>query len=175
MTGWTPLYQQIVASSIWGAEDHVRIAWITLLAVANKHGIATITEGGLARLAVLSREKAADALKVLSSPDLDTLTQEYEGRRIERVENGWKLLNFQKYRELARKQAINEQNAMAQAKYRDKKKKNRNSEYLPDESERSTENNHAPLPKESLEKLTQDMRKAVEEPAPVEPPVTPSP
>ena len=76
------------------------------------------------------------------------------------MENGWKLLNFQKYRELARKQAINEQNAMAQAKYRDKKKKNL---VAPEASECSTTHNGTPLPKESLEKLTAEMRQAVED------------
>lgn len=118
MTGWTPLYHQIVASSIWGAPDHVRLAWITLLAICNKDGIAPVTAGGLARLANISIENAADALKVLSEPDQDTLTQEHEGRRIERVDNGWRLLNWQKYRELTKKQILREQNRIAQAKYR---------------------------------------------------------
>ncbi len=122
MTGWTPLYQQIIGSSIWEAKDHIRIAWITLLAVANKEGVAAVTVSGLARLANISLENADDALKVLSAPDTDTLTQLHEGRRIERCEDGWKLLNFQKYREKAKKAALREYNAAKQAEHRANKK-----------------------------------------------------
>lgn len=118
MTGWTPLFQQIIGSSIWGAENHIRIAWITMLAVANKDGIAPVTAGGLARLANISREEAAEALEALSSPDDDTLTQEFEGRRIERCDTGWRLLNFVKYRDMAKKAIIREQNRTAQAEWR---------------------------------------------------------
>lgn len=118
MTGWTPLYQQIIGSSIWEAPDHVRIAWITLLAVCNKEGVASVTTSGLARLANISAEHAENAIAVLSGPDPDTLTQANEGRRIARCEDGWKLLNFQKYRDKAKKAALREYNAAKQAEYR---------------------------------------------------------
>lgn len=120
MNGWTPLFQQIIGSSIWSTPDHVRIAWITLLACAGKDGVAPVTAGGLATLGRMTRENAEDALRVLSSPDDDTLTQEYEGRRIERVANGWKLLNWEKYREQAKKAILGEQNRLAQQRFRDK-------------------------------------------------------
>lgn len=121
MTGWTPLYQQIIGSSIWEAPDHIRIAWITLLAVSTKEGVASVTTSGLARLANISPENAINALEVLSAPDPDTLTQKFEGRRIERCEDGWKILNFQKYRDKAKKAALREYNAAKQAEYRAEK------------------------------------------------------
>lgn len=121
MNGWTPLFQQIVASSVWGAEDHVRLAWITLLAITGRDGVAHTTVGGLARLANIPYDKAVHAVEVLSSPDLDTLTQEKEGRRIERVSNGYRLINFGKYREMTRKAVVQEQNRVAQEKFREKK------------------------------------------------------
>lgn len=118
MTGWTPLFQQIVGSSIWSAEDHVRIAWITMLACCRKDGICPVTAGGLARLANITPEKAQNALEILSAPDPDTLTQANEGRRIERADSGWKLLNWQTYREMAKKEMIKESNRIAQANWR---------------------------------------------------------
>lgn len=121
MTGWTPLFEQIIASSVWSLPNHIRIAWITILASTNKHGICPMTAGGLSRLAAISREEAEEALKVLSSPDADTLTQENEGRRIERVDNGWRLLNWEKYRNQAKAQVIREYNREAQANYRKNK------------------------------------------------------
>jgi len=120
MTGWTPLFEQIIASSIWSAPDHIRIAWITMLACCRKDGICPMTSGGLARLANITIEQAEEALKVLSSPDPDTLTQEHDGRRIERVPSGWALLNWSKYREFAKKRILREQNREAQARYRAK-------------------------------------------------------
>jgi uncharacterized phage protein (TIGR02220 family) len=122
MTGWTPLFQQIVGSSVWSAQNHVRIAWITMLAIADKFGVAACTVGGLSALARISREEAEDALKVLSSPDSDTLTQANEGRRIVRVEGGWKILNWEIYRAKAKAALVREYNREAQAKYRDGQK-----------------------------------------------------
>jgi len=149
MTGWTPLYQQIIASSIWGTADHVRIAWITLLAVANKNGVAAVTVGGLARLANISHDKAQDAINVLSSPDADTLTQQNEGRRIERCDSGWRLLNWEKYREMAKAQLMREAQAEASARYRAKLKggpsnetESNKSEYLPSAKNESNKSNH---------------------------------
>jgi uncharacterized phage protein (TIGR02220 family) len=119
MTGWTPLFQQIIGSSIWEAPDHVRIAWITMLASADRNGIVPITVSGLKRLANISLENAHNAIEVLSSPDNDTLTQEFDGRRIERCAGGWKILNFEKYRDKAKQSVIREQNRLAQQKLRD--------------------------------------------------------
>lgn len=114
------MFQQIVGSSIWSTPNHVRIAWVTMLATADRRGISALTVGGLSALARISREEAEDAFNVLSAPDADTLTQENEGRRIIRVEDGWKLLNWEKYREKAKRAIIQESNREAQAKWREK-------------------------------------------------------
>lgn len=118
MTGWTPLFQQIIGSSIWSTPNHIRIAWVTMLATADKHGVCALTVGGLSALARISRQEAEEAFLVLSSPDADTLTQKNEGRRIVRVENGWKLLNWEDYREKAKRAVIQEHNREAQARWR---------------------------------------------------------
>ena len=39
MPGYTKLFNSILASTIWRADDKTRIVWITLLAMADKHGI----------------------------------------------------------------------------------------------------------------------------------------
>lgn len=53
-----------------------------------------------------SIELASDALKILSEPDLRSMKyaklagfQDYEGRRIQKVDDGWMILNGQKYQE----------------------------------------------------------------------------
>lgn len=49
-------------------------------------------------MANITLEEAKEAVDVLSSPDPDTLTQTAEGRRIERCEQGWRIVNWQHYR-----------------------------------------------------------------------------
>lgn len=122
MTGWTPLFQQIVTSSIWEAPDHVRVVWITMLAIARKDGIVPVTPQRLAKVGNVTLDHAHDAIKILSSPDSETLSQDNEGRRIERVDGGWKILNWDKFRNMAKSAAAQESNREAQAKFRQNQK-----------------------------------------------------
>jgi len=91
-----------------------------MLATADRYGVCALTVGGLAALGRISREEAEEAFLVLSSPDTDTLTQANEGRRIKRVENGWKLLNWETYREKAKKAVLQECNRESQARWRER-------------------------------------------------------
>lgn len=69
-----------------------------MLAMANKHGYVSASVGGLAHEARVSREDCESALKVLTSPDKDSRSKEFDGRRIEIVDGGFQLLNHPKYR-----------------------------------------------------------------------------
>jgi hypothetical protein len=121
MTGWTPLFQKIVGSSIWDEPDHIRIAWVTMLAITGKDGVCQVTAAGLARFAKITVEQAQEALDVLAAPDKASLSQdEKEGRRIERVDGGWKLINWEKFRELAKSASQREANAKHQAAFRER-------------------------------------------------------
>ncbi len=102
MKPFTKLFASITSSSIWRAPDHVRLVWITLLAMADKDGEVWASVGGLADLARVSVADCSDALRALKSPDDDSRTKEYEGRRIEDIDGGWRLLNYVKYRALGR-------------------------------------------------------------------------
>ena len=98
MAGYTKLFNSILASTIWREPDHVRIVWITLLAMADARGVVETSTPGLADFARVSVEDCRDALKVLSSPDIDSRSQESEGRRIEAIDGGFRLINHAKYR-----------------------------------------------------------------------------
>ncbi len=102
MAGFVKLYQTILDSSIWQAEDHVRLVWLTMLAMADQFGVVTASVGGLAHRARVSRDATLAALDVLSSPDSDSKDPSNDGRRIATLEDGggWVVLNHQKYREL---------------------------------------------------------------------------
>lgn len=98
MSGYTKLFQSILASTIWEADMPTRIVWITMLAMADKHGIVEGSVPGLATFARVSVADVRKALSVLQSPDEDSRSHEQEGRRIEPVEGGWRLINHGKYR-----------------------------------------------------------------------------
>lgn len=97
---WAPLWNTIVTSTLWGESKEVRLLFVTMLALKDVNGIVLATTAGLQRLANLdSFAETAAALKVLESPDQHTDTpQEFEGRRIERIPGGWKILNHLKHR-----------------------------------------------------------------------------
>lgn len=98
MNGYTKLFGSIVASTIWREEKETKIVWITMLAMADRWGDVQASIPGLADLARVSVAEARKAIVVLSSPDPDSRTEDNEGRRIEAIDGGWRLINYEKYR-----------------------------------------------------------------------------
>lgn len=98
MTGYTKLFSSIVTSTVWSEPDHVRLVWITLLAITNRHGVAEASLPGLAKLASVTLEQCEDAMHKLSGPDKYSRTKDFDGRRICEIDGGWRLINHEKYR-----------------------------------------------------------------------------
>ena len=98
MTGYTKLFGSIVDSTIWRESKETKIVWITMLAKANRDGIVEASLPGLADAARVTIEECESSLKGLSSPDKYSRTKDFEGRRIEEVDGGWRVLNHAKYR-----------------------------------------------------------------------------
>jgi hypothetical protein len=97
-SGYSKLFSSLVTSTIWREDDKTRIVWITLLAIKNRHGQVAGSVPGLAAMANVSTEDCRAALTKLSSPDPDSRTKEYDGRRIMEIEGGWQVINHAKYR-----------------------------------------------------------------------------
>lgn len=102
MSGYVKLFSSILTSSVWGEADSTRIVWITLLALADRNGEAMASVGGLARSANMEREACERAIEVLSSPDPDDRSGVRDGVRIEKIQGGWRIINFAAYREKMR-------------------------------------------------------------------------
>lgn len=98
MPGFTKLFSDIVTSSIWTEDNTTRIVWITMLAIADQKGRVFASLPGLAQVAHVDREDCRKAISILESPDVDSRTKEYEGRRIEPIADGWVILNYAKHR-----------------------------------------------------------------------------
>lgn len=105
---FTKLFSSITASTIWAARDQTRIVWITMLAMADQHGRVWASIPGLANIARVSIEACEQALDDLQSPDKYSRTKDYEGRRIEPIDGGWRLLNHGKYRAVRDEESIKE-------------------------------------------------------------------
>lgn len=108
MTSYAPIFSKIVDSSLWSEEDYVCKAFVTLLAIKNSDHVARINAFALGRKCWPndlkgSERRALDALKILSSPDTKRIEpQPFEGRRIEKVDDGWLVLNGQIYEDMVR-------------------------------------------------------------------------
>lgn len=105
---FTKLFSSITASTIWAEPDHTRLVWITMLAMSDQHGRIHASIPGLANMARVSIEKCEEALAALKSPDKYSRTKDHDGRRIEDMDGGWRLLNHAKYRAIRDEESIKE-------------------------------------------------------------------
>lgn len=121
MDTWTPLFSSIVTSSIWGEPHHVRIVWVTMIALKDRNGFVEASVPGLARLAVVSMKECEDAIRRLSGPDQQSKTKTDEGRRIKPVPNGWFVLGHEHFQKKMQEVSRRVGNARRQAKHRAKK------------------------------------------------------
>lgn len=101
MNTWAPLFSKIVDSSIWLEPDYVVKVFLTMLAKKDSDMVVRGSAFNIAQWAKKSEQETLDALKILSSPDTKRIEpQPHEGRRIQRVEDGWLILNGLVYRDL---------------------------------------------------------------------------
>jgi hypothetical protein len=100
MPNFVKLYGSILDSTIWLEPLPTKVVWITMLAMADADGCVVSSIPSLAKRAGVSREEVHTALATLAAPDPDSKTSDHEGRRIERVDGGWLILNHRKYRDM---------------------------------------------------------------------------
>lgn len=103
---YTKLHATILDSSVWLEPAHVRLVWITMLAMADQHGVVHASVGGLAHRARVTKEECAQAIALFLGPDADSRDRT-TGERIEEVPGGWLVLNHANYRDRqTREQAL---------------------------------------------------------------------
>ncbi len=125
---YSKLHSSLVNSSLWTEPDNVRILFITLLSICDQHGEIQGVKSGLERIANIDPGPdyggGCDPWSVLMSEDKQSSDRyrnpENEGRRIEEIPGGFRLLNFLYYRSLRNEDDRREQNRRAQAKFRNK-------------------------------------------------------
>jgi len=124
MNTWAPLFSKIVDSSLWCEPDFVVKVFITMMAKKDADHIVRGSAFNIASWARKTEKETLEALRILSSPDTRRLEpQPFEGRRIERVEDGWLVLNGKAYQDLMRGINRRQYKAEKQAEYRAKQPK----------------------------------------------------
>lgn len=118
MAGYSKLFSSIVTSSIW-CEDNITLrVWIAMLATCDANGIVEGSIPGFASLARVSTGEMRSAIERLLSPDPDSRTPEHEGRRIEAIRGGWRILNYLDYRSRLQEKEGSKAKAMRESRER---------------------------------------------------------
>lgn len=94
---YTKLFSSITESTVWGEPYATRIVWVAMLAMADAKGNVYGAVPGLARRANVTLQEAEAALESFRQPDPYSRTKEADGRRIEDIDGGWRLINHGKY------------------------------------------------------------------------------
>lgn len=92
-----------------------------MLALVGKDSVVEGTVPGLARQSGLTVEEVESALEVLMAPNPYSTTDAKEGRRVEKIEGGWFIVNHSKYRNKVAEERRDLQLREAQQRYRNKK------------------------------------------------------
>lgn len=114
------LDQGILLSSIWSEAPEVRVVWITLLALADQNGMVAASATGIAKMAGMPLDTVCSALELFQAPDPHSRTPDDEGRRLARVDGGYVLLNYAKYRDAKDIETRREQVREAVRRHREK-------------------------------------------------------
>lgn len=91
-------------------DSDTRIVWLTLLAMRNKDGEIFSSMVGLSHAARVGLEATKAAMAEFLAPDPESTTKEHEGRRLEEIQGGWRLLNHDRIK--AEATAANKANYM---------------------------------------------------------------
>lgn len=103
---YTCIFNDVLRSRVWAASPAIRAVWLWLRLSADPEGFVCATTAGIAVSARVELEEARQALELLESPDPDAEPDDpFQGRIIEKVPRGWRVLCQELERELARHEA----------------------------------------------------------------------
>lgn len=126
---FTKLLASILDSTIWDEDEHTRIVWVTMLAMAGPDGCVRAAVPGLTRRANLKSLSDEEALRVVEAalgrfqqPDPYSRSPDHDGRRIEVIEGGWRLLSHARIRGTRDPEVRREQNREAARRHRERQR-----------------------------------------------------
>lgn len=109
--------QALLLSTVWQESAEVRCLWVALLALADSGGTVRASVPGLASIARIELSECERGLEIFCAPDRYSRSREDEGRRIRRVEGGFFIINYLRYRNRRTENQV--RNASRQKKFRE--------------------------------------------------------
>jgi hypothetical protein len=106
--GFTKLDEDFFDSSLVAEGPVPTAVFVLLLAKVKPDGVARVAATVVGGRLGLTAEQTAHAFDVLQSPDPHSRSLEHEGRRIQRVDGGWLILNYKKRRDMGLREAVRE-------------------------------------------------------------------
>lgn len=98
MSGYTKLFSSILDSTIWDEDCATRVLWVTMLAMVNTRGQVLSSEVNIGLRARLPLTDVKNGLAKLLAEDPASRTPDNGGRRIAKIDGGWQILNYERYR-----------------------------------------------------------------------------
>jgi hypothetical protein len=132
--GFTKLDEGILRSSIMAEPSDVFKVWIAFLASCGPDGIARVSAVFISSVCRLDPAVVHKAIERLEAPDPDSRSETEEGRRIKRVDGGWFIVNYDKYRAFSYSASAE---AIRARRYRERKKRQRERDERHDASRHS--------------------------------------
>jgi len=123
MAGYTKLFGSILDSTVWSEPLATRVVWITMLAMCDQDGNVAARAPGIAKRAGVTRAECDRALATFAAPDPDSRTPDNDGRRATETADGWHILNYERYRDMASAAEKAEKNAERQRRWRERQAK----------------------------------------------------
>lgn len=122
MTLLKTIVGEAIKSALWDEDEHIRIAWITLIAMADDAGEVEITTLGLSRLGNLDIDDAISAMQVLLGETADG--DRTDGKMYVARLHGcrYRIDGFDKIVDMVKLGGARASNREAQARYRESKK-----------------------------------------------------
>lgn len=117
---FTKLFAGLTESTVWVEPYPTRVLWVSMLSWADQWGRVHGSVPGIARRAGINLDECEAALASFMAPDRFSRTPDHDGRRIEKIDGGWRLLNYEKYRAIRHEEDRREQNREAQRRHREK-------------------------------------------------------
>jgi hypothetical protein len=154
MTGFAKLWSSILHSTVWQEPLHVKVTWVTMLALSDARGYVGASIPGLANAAGVTIEQCEESLAKFMAPDPYSRTKDFEGRRIFEEDGGWRIINYGKHRAARAEEERRIQNREAQQRHRkrravsnaaDSKPRKPRSAQAEAEAEADTETTKSPL------------------------------
>lgn len=85
-------FARLLIDSVWFAPGAAKLVWVAIVGMMDEDGLVEAYAGAVARRAGVSEAECEAALEWLASPDPYSQFKNHEGRRIESVDRGWRVL-----------------------------------------------------------------------------------